>query len=137
MECVQLIHIRFYDWRKRRFTSLAFRNSTNGGASVIDRACIDVSGNSVCVHIVTFYPDTVSGDPAIYWEFDTAILPNPHRLEQQTTPSGDVCHYNIHDLSDKQLKTEFRIVSVSEMSICDGGADRPLTYDDVEALKTP
>jgi len=81
-----------------------------------------------------FYPDTVSGDPAIYWEFDTAIFPNPHRLEQQTTPSGDVCHFNIHGLSNKQLRTVFKNVAVSDMSICYGGADRPLTFDDVETL---
>lgn len=42
--------------------------------------------------------------PCWLWRFDSATL-GTVRVEQQTTPTGDLCHYNISDLSDSTAKT--------------------------------
>jgi hypothetical protein len=100
MEIFIIINKIHYDKRRRRFQSLVFKNSTGGGISVF-KNCADISGKSICQYIKEYYPPPVSSEPPIFWLFDENILPTGYRLIQETRQSGDICHYNIHGLSNK------------------------------------
>ena len=130
---IRLIHKQHYDWRKNRFQSLAFRNSSqNRGISVISKRCILDSGKTVCDHIRQYYSG-ITSDPPIFWEFSSTILPNTCTLEQQTSTTGDICHYNIVGLPDQKARQLIKQVPLEEFRICEeGGGNRPLTLDDLK-----
>jgi hypothetical protein len=108
MDAIRLLHRRHYDYRRRRFTSVAFKNSgENPGISIIDCDCILNNSNSICSHIRKFYQRT-AGEPPIYWRFNTELLPNKIELEQENSASGDECHYNIRGLSDREARKFFK-----------------------------
>lgn len=60
---VRFIHGKHYDKRQKRFRSLAFKNSRDGGISIILRDCVDDSKRSVCQHIRIYYPARIAGEP--------------------------------------------------------------------------
>lgn len=110
MEIIRILNIeKHYDRRERRFTSLAFKNSsgTNPGISVVSRECIQETSNIVCSHISRFY-SAVAGEPVIFWCFIEDILPEGYRLEQENSSTGDSCHYNIMGLTDAIAKRFFK-----------------------------
>ena len=105
MEIIRLLHILHYDVRKKRFTSPAFRNSSNG-ISIIDEQCIRDLGSATCEHIINYY-SSIASEPPIFWRFSTDILPTPHSIVSEVSTTGDVCHYNIQGLSNKQARDFF------------------------------
>lgn len=108
MEAIRLLHRRHYDYRRRRFTSVAFKNTgEDPGISIIDYECILNTSNSICSHIREYYQRT-AGEPPIYWRFNTEILPAEIELEQEDSLSGDKCHYNIKGLHDKEARKFFK-----------------------------
>lgn len=108
MDAIRLLHRRHYDYRRKRFTSVAFKNTgENPGISIIDCGCILNSNGSICSHIREYYQKT-AGEPPIYWRFNTEILPPDIELVQEDSPSGDRCHYNIRGLTDKNARKFFK-----------------------------
>lgn len=131
MKFVRILNLRHYDPRKKRFVSLAFKNSTGGGISVIQRECVTAQNHTVCQHIERFYPPPTSSQPPIYWEFDEAELPMGFVAEQQTTDSGDVCHHNLLGISDKAARSLLMQQPLSAFHICERANSRPLIADDL------
>src|SRR6266568_8714955 len=118
MEAIRLVHLRHFDPKRRRFTSVAFKNSSKGGGvSIIERECALRTSASVCHHIATFYRE-IAGYPAIFWLFDTEILPSSTQLDNVPSDSGDDCHYNIRGVSDDTLRDIFVAVPISAFSVC-------------------
>jgi hypothetical protein len=131
MKFVCILNAVHYDVRKQRFTSLAFKNSTSGGISVIHKECILDENRTPCQHIKKFYPPPTSSQPPIFWVFDKAVLPTGATAEQQTTPTGDVCHYNLLGVSDKTARELLLQQSLAEFQICENGESRPLIESDL------
>lgn len=129
MKFIRILNAIHYDPRKQRFTSLAFKNSTGGGISVIHHECVLAQKQTPCRHIEHYYPPPTSSQPPIFWEFDEAALPAGFTAEQQTTESGDVCHYNLVGVSDKAARDLLIRQSLAEFQICEGDLSRPLTAD--------
>jgi hypothetical protein len=132
MEFIRIIHQHHYDPDKKRFTSLAFKPSSDGsGISVIAANCIVQKGARICEHIEKYYK-SVSGIPPIFWSFDSKILPERCEFIQQTSESGDVCHYNLVGLSAKEAGYIFKQQDLSVFSICrSDGNYQPLKISDM------
>ena len=131
MKVVRILNIAHYDARKQRFTSLAFKNSSSGGISVVSKACIQEQERTVCQHIEHFYPPPTSSIPPIFWEFNEQQLPTGYSLAQETSPSGDICHYNIEGVADKSAREMLLQVKLSDLQICELGQARQLTLTDL------
>jgi len=60
-----------------------------------------------------------------------------YRIEQENSLTGDVCHYNIKGLSNRQAKIMFIKLDLETFRICNGcdNCHRPLTIQDVEGQK--
>ena len=109
MQLIRFISRKFYDHRKRRFQSLAFKNSSGeGGISVLDKSCILEQKRSICSHLRQFYSRS-TGDPPIFWEFSKKSLPqrNLNLVDTSESDNPDECHYNLMGLSDKQARQIF------------------------------
>ena len=136
MELIRILHVNHFDGRRKRFTSLAFKNSSdNGGISAFDKQCAIDAGNTACQHIRRFYEQIVD-EPPIFWEFSPESLFTNVTLEQQDSDTGDVCHYNIKNLTDKNAKKVFKQEqrnSFSGMNICSivDGSHRQFTLQDI------
>lgn len=130
MKFIRILNAIHYDPRKQRFTSLAFKNSTGGGISVIHQECVLAQNRTPCQHITRYYPPPTSSQPPIFWEFDEAALPAGFTAEQQTTESGDVCHYNLLGISDKAARDLLIRQSLAAFQICDNDMAHPLTAAD-------
>ena len=122
-----------------RFPSFVFEN-LGGSLSLVDCECVAASGAAICDHARRYYIETDTvGDPPIFWRFDSAVLPTPHRVEEKATRSGDRCHRNLYGIPDKILKRLFkwsdtsrtRIRDVSEFTFCAADGMRPLTISDI------
>ena len=133
MEYIRFLHVRHFDNhpKQNRFKSLAFRNSTGGGASVVQRACIDATNITICDHIRRYYSPAIAGEPPIFWIFDESILTAGHRLEQERSDTGDDCHYNIHGVSDAHYKKILKSKRLEDFLICDGAQARQLVRGDL------
>ena len=132
MEYVRFLHPKHFDPQQSRFKSLAFRNSSNGGGcSIVQLACIDASGESICSHARTYYSSDIRGEPPIFWILEEDILPSGYRLEQTTSRSGDICHYDLHDVDNSALKALLRAKRLDDFLICDNGNHRPLRREDL------
>lgn len=134
MQLVRIIHQRHFDPHLGRFQSLAFRpSSQNAGISTFTADCaMDVSG-AICAHIAGYYPN-VSGDPPIFWQFDSGILPAHHLLDATPSDTGDVCHRDILKLSRGEAERVFKDHGrfPDAFHICDqNGNHRPLTRPDL------
>ena len=130
MKFIRILNAIHYDPRKQRFTSLAFKNSTGGGISVIHQECVLAQNRTPCQHIAQFYPPPTSSQPPLFWAFDEAALLTSFIAEQQTTTSGDVCHYNLLGVSDKAARELLIRQSLVDFQICDNDMARPLTVAD-------
>jgi len=128
---IRLIHGKHYDKRRKRFTSLAFKNSEGGGISVILGDCVDASRRSICQHIRTYYPARIAGEPPIYWEFPQSILPAEKCVEPHIDPAiTDPCHANIERVCDSQAK-QLLPRDLAIYQICVNGKSRGLTEADL------
>ena len=136
MELIRILHANHFDRRKKRFTSLAFKNSSNnGGISVFDKQCALETGSTACQHIGRFYEQITDGQP-IFWEFSSERLFASATLEQQDSNTGDVCHYNIKNLTDKDAKKTFiqeQSNSFFGINTCnrEDGSHRQFTLQDI------
>jgi hypothetical protein len=130
MNFIRILNALHYDPRKQRFTSLAFKNSTGGGISVIHQECVLAQNQTPCQHIEHYYPPPTSSQPPIFWMFEEAILPTGFTTEQQTTPSGDVCHYNLLGVSDKAARDLLIRQRLTDFQICNKEGSRPLAAAD-------
>ena len=134
MEYVRYIHRKHFDPHpsQNRFKSLAFRDTDGSGVSVVQCVCVDGSGRTVCAHAKHFYSPTITDDPPVFWQFDDAILPQGSVLEQKTSKSGDVCHHNIKNAKDKDLRQLFKNQDFRTFYICEGdGTFRHLRREDL------
>lgn len=130
MNFIRILNALHYDPRKQRFTSLAFKNSTGGGISALHQECVLAQNQTPCQHIERYYPPPTSSQPPIFWSFNEAILPTGFTAEQQTTQSGDVCHYNLLGVSDKAARDLLIRQRLADYQICEGSESRPLTPAD-------
>jgi hypothetical protein len=131
MHYIRLLHPKHFDSERNEFKSLAFKNY-DGGASVIQRECVDTASPSICDHIRKFYPNT-GGDPAIFWIFPEDAIPAGGTLVQVQSESGDDCHHDIVGLSDKQLRTFLKSSSLADLQICALEGARQLKRGDLPA----
>ena len=128
---VRLIHGKHYDKRQKRFRSFAFKNSSDGGISIILRDCVDDSKQSVCQHILIYYSTRIAGEPPIYWEFLQSILPAEHCVEPHIDPAiKDPCHANIQRVPNSQAK-KLLPTDLADYQICVHGGSRSLTESDL------
>lgn len=134
MDFVRLLNTKHFDPKRGKFTSLAFKNSTGGGASVISTHCVAQSGIPICSHIDAYYPERITGRPPIFWDFPASILPIGWDLQQQTSETGDVCHHNIIGVSDRQLRSLLGSAVLSDFSICASDGVRSARPSDVEPV---
>ena len=137
MRVIRLLHPNKYNKKQGKFTRAAFRNSKDDGClSVVGAECIDAGGRSICAHIREFYQyPGVVGEPPVFWEFESDLLPAPHRLEPISIKEGD-CHLNVAGVSDEALWEAFEKTTVSDYSICDNGAFHPTTAEQIISLQT-
>ena len=138
MQLIRVINKRYhYDKNKGRFTSLAFKPSSNGGISVFCQKCaVEISG-TICGHIQNYYSD-VSGEPPVYWEFDSKILPSTHVIKESPSASGDECHRDIMNLSKRDAEQVFKKNTnyPDSFKIClPCGGDRSLSIADKETIE--
>jgi hypothetical protein len=68
----------------------------------------------------------------MFWRFDINILPPGAKANQEVSDTNDDCHYTIVGVSDKRLRSIFIPRPLSDFSIVDGGATRPLELADME-----
>lgn len=131
-EYIRVVHPRDYDVEQGRFKSLSFKpSSSDGGISVFKIQCgIDASG-SVCEHIRKFY-DSLTGDPPIYWEIPAEDIPTECEYPQSDSESGDKCHHNIKNWSEKESKKYIKKKSLDTYLICDPNGTRSLTKEDLD-----
>lgn len=132
-EVVRLLHPSHFSERKNRYTSLAFRPS-GGGVSVINTGCIAEKGRTICAHAEQYYSRRIRGSPTIFWRIGTAELAPGHELVQQTTDTGDECHYNIVGMSEQQCRELLHSKQVTDFEICDPNGSRKVTAEDLPPL---
>lgn len=117
-----------------RFKSPAFENTGKPpGISVIDLDCANLASGNVCRHCARYYA-SVAGTPIIFWVIPDQIVEDGCNLEQETTESGDVCHYNIRGLSDNRARKIIIRVPIEELMVCADEVPRSMTGDDLNAL---
>ena len=75
----------------------------------------------------------IAGEPPVFWRIPVDQLPDHAELEQETTDSGDTCHFNICGMSDGECRKLLKSHTVNDFEICDAGTPRELTVDDVLA----
>src|SRR4051794_40270187 len=109
MELVRFAHPQHFSPENGQYKDLAFTNSRKrGGISVIDKGCaVDASPN-LCEHLTHYYDERTTGDPPVFFIFNEEELPSNYRLEQHTSASGDICHYNIQDVSNNRAEKWFK-----------------------------
>ena len=133
MEAVRFFTKHQWDNRLGRFSSVAFRNSSNNtGISVIDRKCAIDCNRTICAHILAYYSPPAE-HPIIFWSFDKSLLPSEVVVQQSNSSSGDICHYNIIGFTDKQARS-FMIANTKDLqsiSICVDGQERPIERRDL------
>ena len=133
MGFIRLIHIKHWDRKRQRFQSLAFKSSTDNGISVIETECIADRGRAICEHVRTYY-SVVAGEPVIFWEVPDDVY-DGCEFVQETTDTGDDCHYNIVGLAKQRARSAIISALVSHFQICDDlGQHHPLTVQDCDTF---
>lgn len=61
----------------------------------------------------------------------SSSFPQIYSLAQETSPSGDICHYNIEGVADKSAREMLLQVKLSDLQICELGQARQLTLTDL------
>jgi hypothetical protein len=130
---------KFYDPDKRRFQSLAFRNSSNGGISLVDVECAIKASGDLCSHGRIFYQGNKNrpgptGNPVIFWEIPKDVIPVNCSWEPSVSTTGDNCHGDLKDWKDKEAEKVFKKTSLEQMTICAENGSRPLQIEDLEAI---
>jgi hypothetical protein len=99
--------------------------------------CIELSGKRICEHICEhikeYYDSSISGASPIFWIILDEIIPNTAVKQQQTSPSGDRCHYNIFNWDRDDQRKLFKKFDLSDFRICaNGDGDRVLLRSDID-----
>jgi hypothetical protein len=71
----------------------------------------------------------VHGQPVIYFIADFAAASNSARLEEAPSDTGDPCHRNLHNVSDKEAGRFLSQIPKEDWKYCDGDTSRDLTSD--------
>lgn len=121
-EYVRLLHPRYYSKEKKRFESLAFRNFEDG-VSLVDPICGGHTSGGLCTHLAQFYPD-ISGIPPVYWRIPISEFPAGVTFRNETSTSGDECHWVVEGISDQECKKWFKQKTLDDFEICVGGSAR-------------
>ena len=130
---IRIIHHLKYIPKLGRFGSNVFAN-LKGGISIVDLDCVRETGRSACGHVKKYYPSAIpSPKPPILWIFNSEILPSSCKVEREMSTTGDVCHYNIKELSNNQAKKVFSrsVKSLDDLKICENDHYRTLTREDI------
>ena len=109
-----------------------------GDSLLVECECVAASGTSICEHARTYYSNTV-GDKVIFWKFNSRDLPDSANIVKKTSKSGDKCHVNVYNISDKELYDFFfysdsangAARDISEFTICTEDGTRALTPADL------
>lgn len=108
---------------------MAFKNSSgDSGISVISLPCVEKNGKGVCEHIQLYYKSTVAS-PVMSWIFEDDILPDGCELEQNTSESGDECHYNIKKITNKDARKIIVNLPPSDIQICNNNKTIPFSEE--------
>ncbi|MGH9850983.1 MAG: hypothetical protein ACREBD_14190, partial [Blastocatellia bacterium] len=99
--------------------------------SVVERNCAIHTSSTICQHLARFYPNQV-GDPVIYWEIPNNKIPEACRFEQQTSTTGDDCHFNIYGWNRNQTRKTFIALQLKDFTVCSPDGEQPLQKSDVE-----
>lgn len=59
------------------------------------------------------------------------MIPNEVEPRQETTKTGDLCHYNLVGWTNGSARAAFKSADIQAFEICDAGAPRPLTLEDM------
>jgi hypothetical protein len=60
----------------------------------------------------------VIDNPIMLWIFEYSILPKGCNLKQNSSDTGDECHYNIRNLSDREARKIIVGQDLSAFSVC-------------------
>lgn len=90
---------------------------------------VDNYGATICNHISNFY-SIVAGEPIVYWEFDSSILGQNARLVNIISSTGDICHYDIENLSNKESRDIFRDHALNaNLRICNKNGEEQFSVE--------
>lgn len=91
-------------------------------------------GTTICNHIKTFYL-VATGEPIVYWSFDSMILGEKAVLVNRLSNTGDICHYDIEKLSHREEKNIFSShVSNGDLFICNNNGEGPFSVEKLKEL---
>ena len=105
MQLIRILDSKHWKSKEKRYSQMAFRNSSGGGISAICEKCVFQNGRTVCEHIRYYY--SKYKEPFVYWIFSIKNLPSNYKLNQEDSPTGDICHFNINGITNKQTKQFF------------------------------
>ena len=135
MEYIRLIHPRLYDHTRKCFNDLAFKKSSGGGGmSVVEVECAANTSRVICDHLNSFYSG-VGGEPPVFCRFSDRELPVGTEILSTPSDSGDLCHREVHNVSNNALK-KMRYRTLENFSICDLYGSRSVTEADVASWKS-
>ena len=108
MEFIRALHWRKYKTKVKRFQSDIFKN-LNGAISIIDKECIDATGEEVCRHLELHYQTVVKGIPFAFWvirsqDLETHFAAGNFSITREVSESGDECHRNLRGVQDKDSR---------------------------------
>ncbi len=74
----------------------------------------------MCAHVKRYYSSVpgVMSHPPIFWEFDSASLPEGSEAMCEIGDTGDPCHYNIKNLSKNRAHKFFKANSDGKIKVC-------------------
>lgn len=140
MEFIRFFHPKHYDKHRNEFKSLAFKTIRNGGASILWVECIKSSGLTICEHASKFYESAITGDPPVFWRFDSSSLPATLEIQQTDGGNNDPCHHDIfwqpdrlkHRNADDALREIVKNIDIMTLERCRNG--QPELISEVDLL---
>ncbi|MHC2791931.1 hypothetical protein ACVINZ_000943 [Mesorhizobium jarvisii] len=117
-----------YDSRRKRLNSLAFRYSRDPTAiSFFLRDCLDEKDSDPCSKLVE---KRIGGNPPVFWEVDADQLP----ADAVLNIDEDTCHVSVTGTTEQYWDEFAEGFDPLALTICDDGAERPLTQEDIDAI---
>lgn len=104
--------------------------------SVFEQACAErASGGVICVHSRDYYA-SVTGEPPVFYIIGELELPEGATLKETLSDTGDECHREVENVSNKKLYKTFKNRRSFELFYtCENNTVRPVTTDDVAKWK--
>ena len=135
MSFLRLINLKeHYSRRKKRLSSLAFRPSSNGGISVVNRECVNRTGTSLCEYLARCYPVKITGDPIAFWQIPNHIIPLHCQSKQTPSEKDKKCHYEIFGWATADAEQTIKKLPLSEIDLCAEDGFRKVQTSDLEQL---